>query len=130
MPPFSRERWQVVSPHLDHALDITADQRAVWLASLRVEDTTLAADVEALLDEHRVLERENFLAGVPVSPPPASLAGQKIGAYTLRSAIGQGGMGSVWLADRNDGRYEGVAAVKLLNPSLVGREGEQRFRRE
>jgi eukaryotic-like serine/threonine-protein kinase len=130
MPAFSRERWQVVSPHLDHALELTADQRAVWLASLRVEDTTLAADLESLLEEQRVLEREGFLAGLPAAPPPASLAGQKIGPYTLRALIGQGGMGSVWLADRSDGRYEGVAAVKLLNASLVGREGEQRFRRE
>ena len=39
-------------------------------------------------------------------------------------------MGSVWLAERSDGRFQGVAAVKLLNASLVGREGEARFRRE
>jgi serine/threonine-protein kinase len=39
-------------------------------------------------------------------------------------------MGSVWLAERTDGRFEGRAAVKLLNASLVGREGEIRFRRE
>ena len=59
-----------------------------------------------------------------------TLAGQTVGAYTLRSAIGHGGMGSVWLADRSDGRYEGVAAVKLLNASLVGLGAEERFRRE
>ncbi len=39
-------------------------------------------------------------------------------------------MGTVWLARRSDGRFEGFAAVKLLNASLVGREGEDRFRRE
>ncbi|HEY6148655.1 MAG TPA: serine/threonine-protein kinase, partial [Thermoanaerobaculia bacterium] len=49
---------------------------------------------------------------------------------TLVSPIGQGGMGSVWLARRSDGRYEGQAAVKLLNFSLVGRSGEARFERE
>jgi serine/threonine-protein kinase len=36
----------------------------------------------------------------------------------------------VWLAERSDGRFQGVAAVKLLNASLVGRDGEARFRRE
>ena len=46
------------------------------------------------------------------------------------SLIGQGGMGNVWLARRDDGRFEGRAAVKLLNASLVGRAGEERFRRE
>jgi eukaryotic-like serine/threonine-protein kinase len=39
-------------------------------------------------------------------------------------------MGTVWLATRSDGRFEGTAAVKLLNASLVGRAGEERFRRE
>ena len=39
-------------------------------------------------------------------------------------------MGSVWLAQRSDGRYEGHVAVKLLNAALVGRGGEERFRRE
>jgi serine/threonine-protein kinase len=39
-------------------------------------------------------------------------------------------MGSVWLARRSDGLFEGAAAVKLLNASLVGRAGEERFRRE
>src|SRR5262249_10838217 len=41
-----------------------------------------------------------------------------------------GGMGSVWLAERCDGRFEGRAAVKLLNIALMGRAGEERFRRE
>jgi serine/threonine-protein kinase len=58
------------------------------------------------------------------------LAGISIGAYTLVSQIGQGGMGSVWLGTRNDGRYEGKVAIKLLNAALVGRAGEERFRRE
>ena len=53
-----------------------------------------------------------------------------IGAYTLRRPIGHGGMGSVWLAERSDGRFEGRAAVKLLNAALVGRGGEERFKRE
>ena len=39
-------------------------------------------------------------------------------------------MGSVWLARRNDGRFEGIVAVKLLNAALVGRSAEERFRRE
>src|SRR5262245_48388828 len=62
--------------------------------------------------------------------PLASLAGQTVGAYTLEAQIGQGGMGSVWLARRNDGRFERHAAIKLLNASFVGSAAEERFRRE
>jgi serine/threonine-protein kinase len=62
--------------------------------------------------------------------PAASLAGRVLGAYTLESPIGEGGMGSVWLARRSDGRFEGRAAVKLLHLPRVGRAGLARFERE
>jgi len=39
-------------------------------------------------------------------------------------------MGSVWLAERIDGRFERKVAIKLLNAGLVGWDAEQRFRRE
>jgi serine/threonine protein kinase/tetratricopeptide (TPR) repeat protein len=106
-------------------------ERRAWLASLRAERPDIAADLEGLLDERNALSREGFLGEAPAQPPAAaSLEGQPIGAYTLVSPIGQGGMGNVWLARRSDGRYEGNAAVKLLNFSLVGRAGEARFERE
>jgi eukaryotic-like serine/threonine-protein kinase len=125
-----REGWDVVSPLLDTALELAGEERSAWIASLRGRDPALAAAVESLLEEHNALRHEGFLEGPPPRPPPASLAGLALGPYTLRSLIGQGGMGSVWLAERSDGRFQGVAAVKLLNASLVGREGEARFLRE
>ncbi len=130
MSELSPDRWQVVSPYLDRALEMPGDQRAGWVDSLRAEDPALAADLESLLRERSALSREDFLEGPALRAPAASLAGQRIGAYTLISLIGQGGMGNVWLARRSDGRFEGQAAVKLLNASLVGRAGEERFRRE
>jgi serine/threonine-protein kinase len=127
----SPDRWRALAPHLDRALDLPAEERTALLASLRQEDPALAADLVAVLDRRASLEREGFLEGAPVVPmPESSLAGLVLGDYTLRSLLGQGGMGSVWLADRSDGRYQGQAAAKLLNASLVGREGEARFRRE
>src|SRR5687768_7932327 len=126
----STERWREVIPHLDRALELPGHGRAAWLAALRGEDPALAADVEALLERHEALEEQGFLSETPIPASWSSLDGQVIGAYTLRSRIGQGGMGSVWLAERSDGRYQGTAAVKLLNASLVGRDGEARFRRE
>jgi eukaryotic-like serine/threonine-protein kinase len=129
--PEERARWQAVSPHLDRALEMAEDERGAWLESLRAEDPDLASEVESLLEERRSLGREGFLEAGALKPPvPASLAGQEIGAYTLISPVGQGGMGSVWLARRSDGRFEGQFAVKLLNVSLVGRAGEARFERE
>ena len=127
----SEERWRLVIPYLDRGLELAAGDRPAWLAALAAQDPDLARDLTDLLDQHDRLDAEGFLAGaVPRPAPRASLEGQTLDSYTLRSRLGQGGMGSVWLADRSDGRFQGVAAVKLLNASLVGRDGETRFRRE
>jgi len=124
------DRWRRVSPHLDRALEFTVDERTVWLDSLRTEDPELAAELESLLDEHEAAGRERFLEEGPEPLAAASLAGQTMGAYTLRSLIGEGGMGGVWLADRSDGRFTGQAAIKILHAASIGRGGEERFRRE
>ena len=129
MDVIDTRRWQRASRLLDRALDLPHHQLDTWLGELRTSDADAAADVEALLLEHRQLNDEGFLdGGMPSIDVP--LAGVTLGGYTLVSPIDQGGMGSVWLAERSDGRFEGRAAVKLLNASLLGREGEARFRRE
>ena len=131
MPTERRDRWHVVSPYLDRALDLPEKERGSWLETLRREDPGLASELEQLLEERGAVHRDGFLDSRMGAPPaPPSLAGQTIGSYTVIEPIGQGGMGSVWLARRSDGRFEGLAAVKLLNVSLVGRAGESRFERE
>jgi serine/threonine protein kinase/Tfp pilus assembly protein PilF len=132
MPRLSADRWRTLSPFLDEALEIANGERAAWLASIRARDAVLAADLQLLLSEHDALNESRFLEGtVPLAPDPApSMEGQILGAYRLLSLIGQGGMGTVWLAERCDGRFEGRAAVKLLNIGSFGRAGEERFRRE
>jgi serine/threonine-protein kinase len=125
------ELWREVEPHLERALDLSGAERERFVRELRGADSRLAAEVARLLSLHDENVREDFLEE-PLEGPPraASLSGQTLGAWTLVEPIGQGGMGSVWLARRSDGRFEGRAAVKLLNASLVGRAGEERFRRE
>jgi serine/threonine protein kinase len=129
--PLSPERWHAASPYLDRALELEGEDRAALLAALRRKDARLATDLETLLGAHDAVREQGFLDEALLrAQPAASLEGQVLGAYTLRAPLGRGGMGSVWLADRSDGRFRGEAAVKLLNPSLVGRDGEGRFRRE
>jgi eukaryotic-like serine/threonine-protein kinase len=54
----------------------------------------------------------------------------RVGSYELERPLGQGGMSSVWLARRVDGRFEGRAAIKFLDLSLVDEQGVERFRQE
>jgi serine/threonine protein kinase len=131
MPTLSPEEWQAVSPYLDQALALSEDERGAWLGSLGEHSPKLAAQLTELLDEHRVLVKAGFLEkGRFELPNSAGLAGQTIGPYTLLSQIGQGGMGSVWLAERNDGRFERQVAVKFIHIALMGKGGEARFKRE
>jgi serine/threonine protein kinase len=133
-PAFSAEHWGRLSPLLDGLLDLPEDQRPARLAELRLQDPALADELQALLSGGARAASESFLAGaVPLQPadtPTTSLAGQHLGPYVLEEPLGQGGGGSVWRARREDGRFEGAVAIKLLHLSLLGRAGAERFRRE
>lgn len=127
----SPDQWRVLSPHLDEALGMTDEERTTWLSCLRIQDASLADQLEVLLGHHRALACESFLQErFTRLPSEAGLTGQPLGAYRLIAQIGQGGMGSVWLAERNDARFERRVAVKLLKIALISRAGEERFKRE
>jgi serine/threonine protein kinase/tetratricopeptide (TPR) repeat protein len=132
MPPLSSERWRAINPYLDDALELASEEREAWLAAIDARDPALAADLRSLLAEHDALQASHFLErAVPsAATSNAPLEGQRLGAYRLISDLGEGGMGSVWLAERCDGRFEGRVAIKLLNVALMGPAGQERFRRE
>lgn len=130
MAGLSKELWAVVGPLLDQALDLGPEERERLLVGLRAESPVVAAELEALL----AAEATPVPGLLGESPAPElrgrGLAGQSVGRYTLDRPLGQGGMATVWLAHRADGRFEGQVAVKLLNLALVGRAGEERFAQE
>jgi serine/threonine protein kinase len=124
-----QDEWRLLSPLLDQALALEGEERQAWI---KAQEPEIAYRLEILLLEHSVLASDGFLETGVVDLPStaATLAGQTIGAFEVVSQIGQGGMGSVWLARRNDGRFERQVALKFLNIALLGKEGESRFKRE
>ena len=124
-------QWTSLSGYLDRALDLPEAERQMLVEELRRANAPLAARLEALLESHRAVLDERFLEVQPAMPvDPFIAAGQELGAYRLVALLGRGGMGSVWQAERTDGRFERKAAIKFLHAGLVGRDAEQRFRRE
>lgn len=130
MSPGLEEIWRQISPYLDEALALDASAQQLWLSELEKREPTIAARIRAELLELSQLQKDSFLSSPEESSPATGLAGQRFGSYTLEQMIGHGGMGSVWLAHRSDGRFEGQAAVKLLNTALLGQPAELRFVRE
>ena len=131
MAEISATQWRELSPLLDELLEAQHETRVQRLAQIRRDDAALAMQLETLLNQRTGVEREGFLedSAFAVAQQP-SLAGQTIGAYTLREVIGHGGMGTVWRAERSDGRYQATVAVKFLNLALLERGGVERFARE
>lgn len=126
-----QKRWREISQSLDQALDLAEEAIEPWLQALDTKSPEISSAVRALLADRAQLSEHGLLIEEQVIPRPhGALAGQQVGAYTLESVLGHGGMGTVWLAHRSDGRYEGRAAVKLLNAALLGRPAEHRFVRE
>ena len=124
------DKWREIDPYFDEALSLPDDERDAWLAALDAEKPAIAESVRELLAEHREAVAEQFLeTGSPHPAPESSLAGETIGPYTLVSPIGHGGMSSVWLAERTDGRFDRRVAIKFLSAVHIGRSDE-RFRRE
>ena len=124
------QRWQRLSPWLDQVLDLPVDQRGDWLDALAERDAELAADLRELMAGGTAGAAAQVLLDAAPAVALQALAGRRIGGYTLIEPLGEGGMGTVWLAERSDGRFEGRAAVKLLHAGLIQRSLAARFRRE
>ena len=131
------EHWAQLSPLLDELLDLPEPERLARLDEVRRDNPQLGDELAALLADSQSAQAEGFLAKPLANPgddatetPETSLAGQRLGSYVLEASIGQGGGGSVWRARREDGRFTGAVAIKLLHLSLLGRAGADRFKRE
>jgi eukaryotic-like serine/threonine-protein kinase len=139
MTSVDRERWQRISPVLDAALDLPAAARGAYLdgacgadAGLRREIEELLAAGEAggsFLEASALTRAAPLLAAVAMDAPPPE-GERRAGAYRLLETLGEGGMGTVHLADRVDGQFEQQVAVKVLKQGLVGDDARRRFLRE
>jgi len=120
--------WAIVLHHLDSALDLPAADRASWLRALVLEPPALKDTLRELLDDRGAIETADFLgAGAEAS---ALQVGTTIGPWRLLRELGQGGMASVWLAEKADGTHQRQVALKLPHRVIGSSVVAERFLRE
>jgi len=123
---------------VEAALELPPAQRAAYLDQACGPDARLRQLVEALLRAHRHADaaREPTTPPVPapgptitVQLPPTETAGEAIGRYKLLERIGEGGMGSVWMAEQTEPVRRKVA-LKLIKPGMDSATVLARFEAE
>jgi serine/threonine-protein kinase len=110
-----------------------AEARASFLTGECAGDDALRAEVESLLAADRDADRVDALAESWREPwegdaPPAE--GVRVGPYRLLEILGSGGMGTVWLAERDDDQFRQQVALKVLRAEANTPELRHRFRNE
>jgi serine/threonine protein kinase/tetratricopeptide (TPR) repeat protein len=108
---------ETLSRLLDAALELEPAAREAWIAALPPHERALAEPLREMLASDEALAAEQRFAELPrLTPTPdeaVAQIGETVGPYRLRQEIGRGGMGSVWLAERADGRFKRQVALKL-----------------
>jgi serine/threonine-protein kinase len=125
-------RWERVKELFDGAAGLDPDARAAFLAEACGDDGALREEVESLLLAHD--QAGGFLPEPPPDPDAGDaaedLADRRLGPYRLLHLIGQGGMGHVYRAIRDDDQFKKLVAVKLVRVEMATDAVLARFRAE
>ena len=130
------DRWRRVEEIFHQALERPDGERSSWLDSTCGDDAELRSEVASLLESDRAaaggfvgskVKRAVMQLHEETQP---EVEGRRVGPYRLIRELGRGGMGAVYLAERNDQQYESEVAIKVVRPGLDTDFILRRFRRE
>jgi formylglycine-generating enzyme required for sulfatase activity/tRNA A-37 threonylcarbamoyl transferase component Bud32 len=123
---------------LERAAELTGAARAAYLREACGDDDALRAEVDSMLAAQA--EQGDFLAeptqaqtfegDTPtVDAAPREEAGQQIGRYKLLEQIGEGGFGTVWMAEQREPVKRRVA-LKVIKLGMDTKQVIARFEAE
>ena len=143
--------WERVWEIFEGSIERPPEERLAFAERACMEDAELLAAVRGMIEAdgsaESILDRppveRDGLGGVllprisgpgKLEPAPASIRGElqdtAIGPYRVERLIGQGGMGAVYLASRDDGTFRHQVAVKVLREGLEHGETLRRLHAE
>ena len=128
----NEDRWKLVEEHFHKLASLPSDEQDAYLDQVCKDDDALRAEILALLagDENpaRIFNLEHRDLASAAFPETDNLP--DVDPYRIIKAIGTGGMGTVYLAERTDGQYTKEVALKLVKRGMDSDEIVARFRRE
>jgi serine/threonine protein kinase/tetratricopeptide (TPR) repeat protein len=135
MSAISPDRWQRVKEILQLALERDPAAQREVVAAACSGDESLQQEVESLLAYR---SREQTFMEVPaadaavrmLADETSSMVGCRIGPYRIAREIGRGGMGTVYLATREDEQFRQEVALKLVKRGMDTDLVIRRFRNE
>jgi serine/threonine protein kinase/tetratricopeptide (TPR) repeat protein len=118
------ERWQRINEIFHAALVLEDGERGAFILAQSAGDESLRGKVAALLASHEQVGE--FIQGsvfsgaaqLLVEEESEAMIGQSIGLYEIDREIGRGGMGSVYLATRNDDQFQQQVAIKVVRRGM------------
>lgn len=121
-------RWQRIESLFNDAIELPPNEQARFLAANCGADAELLRDVRSLLaadagSGEAIYETIEASAGLMTGGP----RDQRVGPYRLIREIGHGGMGTVYLAERDDDQYKAQVAIKFVRGGLSSAELTRRF---
>jgi serine/threonine-protein kinase len=131
--PMESARWQQIQSLFHAALEVPPGEQRSYVSAASAEDRELELEVLAMLeaDAHPSPMLDADLAQVAGRILPqsaAEAAGQRFGAYRILHLLGEGGMGVVYLAERDD--LHSRAAIKILRDAWMSPARRERFAAE
>jgi non-specific serine/threonine protein kinase/serine/threonine-protein kinase len=129
------ERWQRLQVLFNAAVELSPEQRVVFLDQACAGDPDLRKQAESLIlaNETSTVNLQDVIrqvAGDVNVEADVSAVGRRIGPYQIIQELGRGGMGDVYLAVRADDEYQMRVAIKVVQHDLGNPEVVRRFRNE
>src|SRR5262249_27253396 len=112
----SIDRQERLKQILSAALEYESAARAAFLDQNCLDDDEMRRELEELITASETADDflETPLFRVRTGLPPEAMAGRRLGQYRLVRRIGRGGMGAVYLSEREDGGVTRQVAIKVV----------------
>src|SRR3989442_1184087 len=127
-------RWERIQTLFHEVADLPGPAQRAFLEAECREDPTLMAEVLGLLEEDArgasLLDRDvaDVAGQVFEQGIPPALLDQSFGPYRMKRLLGQGGMGVVYRAERED--LGSFAAIEILGDAWLSPDRRERFASE